>query len=91
MFKRYHSPFLFLDSLISCGQFIEGINTIYLQINEEKLWEMYLHSLPEVELSFEDWKNNLTYKTDAQEMNKKEVETAINKSQSLLKSFKPKG
>lgn len=88
VFKRYHDPFLFLDTLIDTSSLDEGVTTIYKQINEEKLWDMYLHSMSE--LPYEDWKNKVTTKTDAKRMNKNEVETAVNNSKDILNNFTPK-
>ena len=90
IFKRYSSPFLFLDNLILQGKLSEGIDTIYKQVDEEKLWELYL-SIPMKEKSYIDWKNDIM--SSNQKESKVEVAEDIeeikNKSRNMLKNFKP--
>ena len=90
IFKRYSSPFLFLDNLIIQGRLSEGIDTIYEQTNEEKLWQLYL-SIPMKEKSYNDWKNEML--STNEEKPKFEVaedlENVKNKARNMLKNFKP--
>lgn len=90
IFKRYSSPFLFLDNLIIQGRLSEGIDTIYEQTNEEKLWQLYL-SIPMKEKSYNDWKNDVL--STNEEKPKIEVaedlENVKNKARNMLKNFKP--
>lgn len=87
IFKRYSSPFLFLDKLIENKKFNDGIITIYKQDNEDKLWSLYL-SNPIKEKSFIDWKDEVVINnTDFDEFN---LEVAKNKAKDILKNFKPK-
>ena len=90
IFKRYSSPFLFLDNLILQGKLSDGIDTIYKQVDEEKLWELYL-SIPMKEKSYIDWKNDIM--SSNQKESKVEVAEDIeeikNKSRNMLKNFKP--
>ena len=90
IFKRYSSPFLFLDNLIIQGRLSEGIDTIYEQTNEEKLWQLYL-SIPMKEKSYNDWKNEVL--STNEEKPKFEVaedlENVKNKARNMLKNFKP--
>lgn len=90
--KRYSSPFLFLDNLIIQGRLCEGIDTIYRQSDEDKLWNLYL-SIPMKEQPYVEWKNEIM------SLNKKEEEPSFevaeniedikNKSRDILKNFKP--
>ncbi len=88
--KRYSSPFLFLDNLIIQGKFSKGIDTIYKQVDEEKLWALYL-SIPVKEKSYNDWKNEIISKNE--EPIEFEVANDLNeikdKARNILKNFKP--
>lgn len=88
--KRYSSPFLFLDNLIIQGKFSKGIDTIYKQVDEEKLWALYL-SIPVKEKSYIDWKNEIISKNE--EPIEFEVANDLNeikdKARNILKNFKP--
>lgn len=90
IFKRYSSPFLFLENLIVQGRFSDGIDTIYKQVEEEKLWQLYL-SNPMKDKSYIEWKNEIIYKN--QEQNNFEVAENIedikNNARNILKNFKP--
>ena len=90
IFKRYSSPFLFLDNLIIQGKLCEGIDTIYKQADEEKLWQLYL-SIPVKEQSYVEWKNEIISKNE--EKHGFEVAEDIgdikNKARNILKNFKP--
>lgn len=90
IFKRYSSPFLFLDNLLIQGRFSDGIDTIYKQVDEEKLWQLYL-SNPMKDKSYIEWKNEIIYKN--QEQNDFEVAENIedikNKAKNILNNFKP--
>ena len=90
IFKRYSSPFLFLDNLIIQGRLCEGIDTIYKQADEDKLWNLYL-SIPMKEQSYIEWKNEIMSRN--QEKPKFEVAEDIgdikDKARNILKNFKP--
>lgn len=94
LFKRYASPFLFLDSLIETNSFYYGINKILEEVQEEKWWNMYLATLPLNEKSYEDWKNELKYGSNknlghVKELSKNEIETAVKNANSILSNFNP--
>lgn len=92
VFKRYSSPFLFLDNLLIQGRFSDGIDTIYKQVDEEKLWQLYL-SIPMKEQNYVDWKNEVISKNNEREEPKFEVaknlEEVRNKAINILDNFKP--
>lgn len=90
IFKRYSSPFLFLDNLLIQGRFSEGIDTIYKQVDEDKLWQLYL-SIPMKEKSYVDWRNEVisnNRKEDTFEV-AEDIEEVKNKARNILKNFKP--
>lgn len=94
LFKRYASPFLFLNNLIETSRFKEGIDEILKAEKEEKWWELYLGTLPLNDLSYEDWKNEQMYGTKKgvkaiTELKQEEIETAVNHANSILNNFTP--
>lgn len=89
IFKRYSSPFLFLDNLIIQGKLSEGIDTIYKQTDEEKLWQLYL-SNPIKEKSYVDWKNEVITDNQKQDFEVAEdMDEVKNNARNILKKFKP--
>ena len=86
LYHRYASPFNYLQGLMDSGNLITGINYLFEQENERKLWELYLHSYPSN--SFDDWKKKVLNKVERpKELNQKEVAIEVNKSSNILKSF----
>ena len=90
IFKRYSSPFLFLDNLLIQGRFSDGIGTIYKQVDEEKMWQLYL-SIPMKEQSYNDWKNEMLFKDEEEPTFEvaEDIEEVKNKARNILKNFKP--
>ena len=88
VFKRYSSPFLFLDNLLEQGCFYEGIDTILNQIEEEKMWQLYL-SIPIKEQSYINWKNEVLQPVEQSVVRKKNIEVAKKEAKEILKNFKP--
>ena len=88
--KRYSSPFLFLDNLIIQGKLSKGIDTIYKQVDEEKLWALYL-SIPMKEKSYVDWKNEVLSKNEEpiEFEVADDIEEVKNNARNILKNFKP--
>lgn len=91
VFKRYSSPF-FLDLCVEHGQLEDLVDEILKKKDEEMLWDMYLATLPYNDKSFNDWKQE-TLKTNkkqnVQTMSKREIDATIQKSQDILRGFKP--
>lgn len=90
IFKRYSSPFLFLDNLIIQGRLSDGIDTIHRQTEEEKLWQLYL-SIPMKEQSYVEWKNEIISKNEEKPSFEasENIEEIKNKSRNILNNFKP--
>lgn len=88
IFKRYSSPFLFLDKLLENKKFSKGIDTIYKQVEEEKLWALYL-SNPFKEKSYIDWKDEIISSNAEFKNEEVDLEAAKNNAYSILKNFKP--
>lgn len=91
IFKRYSSPFLFLDNLIAQSRLSNGIDIIYKQVDEDKLWQLYL-SLIEKEKSYVDWKNEILSNSNNEVENievAEDIEEVKNRARNMLKNFKP--
>lgn len=90
IFKRYSSPFLFLDNLIIQGRLCDGIDTLYKQTDEEKLWQLYL-SIPMKEKSYNDWKNEIVSRDEEKPSFEvaEDLDNVKNKARNMLKNFKP--
>lgn len=88
LFKRYASPFDYLDTLLDCNNIVDGVINIWETADDDKAWEMYLSNNPYNEKSFEDWKKELQQKTP-KAMSEAEIGATIEKSQNILKNFKP--
>ncbi|MDO4377982.1 MAG: hypothetical protein Q4C64_02365 [Erysipelotrichia bacterium] len=86
LYHRYASPFNYLQGLMDSGNLLIGINYLFEQENERKLWDLYLHSYPSE--SFEKWKKKVMTNVDRpKELSQKEITIEINKSSEILKSF----
>ena len=78
--------------LLKIYWFSDGINTIYKQVDEEKMWQLYL-SIPIKEQSYVEWKNEIMSKNEEQE--KPVIEVAENleevrdKAKNILDRCKP--
>lgn len=86
---RYASPFIYLDLLILHGKLSEFIDEFYEQLNEDSLWELYLHR--EIESSFKDWKDSIVneMKLAGKEPTKREIEATIQYAEDILNGFVP--
>lgn len=97
LFKKYASPFLFLDFLVETGDLEDGIDVIINQNQDEKDWELYLSLNPWNDKSYFDWKKekyknnsiNTTTTNLSKEDAKTHFDTEYNKSQQILNNFNP--
>ena len=91
LFKRYASPFLFVDGMIQTGRFCDFVDDFIKTINQEKEdqndWEFFLHKVWEG--SFKDFKEEIENNKQNQNMSKRTVETTVNHSMNILNSFNP--
>ena len=89
LFKRYASPFDYLNLLLESGNFERGIINILDEAQNDKSWDYYLSNNPMNNKSFEDWKKEMHTKEEKQRpMSKAQVGATIEKSQNILKNFK---
>lgn len=91
LFKRYASPFLFLDGMIQTGRFhefvVEFAKTITEEREEQRNWEFFLHKVWEGTYTdfCEDIENNKKNLT----MTKRTIETTVQHSMNILNNFNP--
>lgn len=83
LFKKYASPFDFLDGISEMGMFEQGILNLIEDEKERNLWELYLHS--HGGKSFNEWKEAVEGKQDqVKEMTDEEINTAVEKAKRAL-------
>lgn len=89
--KRYAHPCFFMDGMIKTGRFCEFINKFVKTTNEEKdeakLWEFWLHRVSGK--SYGDFVEELKTDSQNQSMSKETIETTVQNSLDILKTFKP--
>lgn len=88
LFKRYASPFIFVDQMILTSQFSEFVTEIIEMDADDNLWQFFLHKVDGK--TFDEWKESLTGRiTGGSTMTQNEVETTINESFDILNGFEP--
>ena len=91
LFKRYASPFLFMDGYISTcrfSEFIDEFAKIVVTEKEETVnWEFYLHKVQEG--TFKDFVDEIKINKDNQKMTEAEMESTVQDSLNILKNFNP--
>lgn len=107
LYQKYSNPLEFIKLYINQGSFGEFVAEIINlenkhkkeeleKENEEKLWQLYLHSMPDK--SFDDWRSEVlgqTQKTiggdvrlsNPLSMSKEETESQKQKARNILKTF----
>lgn len=86
LFKRYAGPFLLLDQYIRQGRLLEFIDEFIKTHNEDKLYELWLHKVPDK--TFAEFKEEVE-EEQQQEFKPGQLETTIKTSKSLLDNFNP--
>lgn len=89
LFKRYASPFLLLDQVISVGQFADFVVQLVDQDAEDALWDFFLHKVYGEGLTFKDWKATLDLPQKNNEVTEEQIGATINSSFNILNSFEP--
>lgn len=91
LFKRYASPFLFMDGMIQTGRFDEFVFDFVNAENKEKEekteWEFYLHKV--FEGSFSEFKEEIETNKKNRTMSTRTIETTVQHSMNILGSFNP--
>ena len=87
---RYANPFPVLDEMIQNDMLPEFIDNMVQQVDEDRLWEMYLSTALMQDKSFEDWKAVITTNREKQEpVTECTPEEAVIRAEGILAGFKP--
>ena len=93
LFKRYASPFLFINGMLQTGRFcafVENfVDTVQKEKNEQANWEYFLHKVWEG--SFKDFKDGIENNKELQNMSHRTIETTVQNSMNILNNFNPEG
>ena len=88
LFKRYASPFVLLDNLISTNsssQFIDELSNIIKEENEQKVqWEFFLHKV--FDKSWGDFMREIEVDNNPKEI---DLGATFIKSRNMLMNFTP--
>lgn len=91
LFKRYASPFPFMDGMIQTGRFYDFVADFVKTVNQEKEdkinWEFFLHKVWEG--TYDDFVSGIENNKKNQNMSKRTIETTVQDSLDILKNFKP--
>jgi len=91
LFKRYASPFPFLDGMLNTGRFFDFICEFWKihieETDDKKTWEFYLHRVENK--SFNDFVEGLKIDKENQEMTPETMEATVKNSLEILGSFNP--
>ena len=91
LFKRYASPFLFIDGMLQTGRFAEFVDNFITTVNEEKeekyLWEFYINN--DIDGTFAEFKKGLKTDRENATMSASDIETTVQNSLNILQNFNP--
>lgn len=92
LYRRYADPFSFLSRMVSKYSLADTIKKIWNEAQEEKIFNMYLHSFSDK--SFYEYKEEVLKKQDNETLenyniNDEEKEKIVKKSNDILKNFSP--
>ena len=91
LFKRYASPFSFMEGMIQTGRFdefvVEFIKTVNDELEEKTTWEIYLHKVNEG--SYKDFVDEIENDKKNQNMTEDDKESILQKSLGILNNFNP--
>ncbi len=93
---RYADPFPVVDVMIENGMLPAFIDNLFEQVNEDKLWQLYLAVALMEEKSFSEWKADILQgPPDGISMAKKDIrqeltpEEAVAQAEGILSGFHP--
>ena len=91
LFKRYASPFSFIDGMIQTGRFyefvIDFIKTTNQEIEDQYSWEFFLHKI--FDKSYQEFKEEIKNNKENQELSEQAIETTVQHSMNILNNFNP--
>lgn len=91
LFKRYASPFLFMDNMLQVGRFDEFvtdfIETVFKEKEEHYNWEFFLHRI--FDKSYKEFIDEIKVEQDNQNMTATDIEATIKETENILANFNP--
>lgn len=84
LFKRYASPFVLLDSLISASSCTDFIDEFFNFVNEDVQWEFFLHKV--YDKSWKEFRDGISEKHEEKQIS---LGATVIKSKNMLKNFTP--
>lgn len=91
LFRQYASPYSYIDTLIKMDMLFDGVKKIYESDNNQKLWDLYLHSNRFIspETSYEKWIDKAKSVTNniQTSVSKKQAELMLKDSEQILNDF----
>ena len=90
LFKRYASPYSFIQGMIDTGRFEEFVKNFVLTVNKEKSdkteWEFFLHKV--FDKSYNEWQEEVRTINKNQQISAVDVETTIKHTNDIINQFK---
>ena len=91
LFKRYASPFLFIDGMIQTSRFSEFVSEFVCTINaeneEQANWDFYLHKIQEG--TFNDFVAEMEETKRLQNVSAQSIESSVQTAMDILNNFNP--
>jgi hypothetical protein len=89
LFKRYASPYSFIQGMIDTGRFEEFVTNFVLTLNKEKSdkteWEFFLHKV--FDKSYNEWQEEVRTINKNQQISTVDVETIIKHTNDIINQF----
>jgi hypothetical protein len=93
LFKRYASPFLFIEGMMKSGRFSEFVEQFIHLYNEERkestTWEYYLNKVENPEISYQDFVDMVDTNNKAVNMTEEDKESSLQIAMNILNNFNP--
>jgi hypothetical protein len=93
LFKRYASPFSFIEGWMQSGRFCEFVDEFVKTYNEEHKdevnWDFYLHKVTNPEISYQDFLNEIDENENLQNMTDDDKADALQTAFDILGNFNP--
>ena len=89
LFKRYASPYSFIQGMIDTGRFEEFVTNFVLTVNKEKSdktdWEFFLHKV--FDKSYNEWQEEVKTINKNQKISTVDVKTTIKNTNDIINQF----
>lgn len=87
LFKRYASPFLLIDNLITTKRFLEFVLEFVNIANDADIYDVWLHRV--YDKNYPEFKEEVLRNSEIINVENQDIETTINESMNTLNNFKP--